>query len=198
MHIALFGTSADPPTLGHQTILHWLSQRFDIVAIWASDNPFKSGQTPMHHRMQMLKLLIEDTPSEHPNIQLRSELSSPRTLHSVQAAQQIWPHAKFTIVVGSDLIVQLPRWYQVDRWITSVNLLIIPRPGSPVAEPALAALHQLGATVTIAPIMGLDTSSSNYRNRGDRHNVSPAIQAYIHQAQLYPCQDVLKEKQPTH
>lgn len=197
MHIALFGTSADPPTLGHQTILHWLSQRFDTVAIWASDNPFKSGQTPMHHRMQMLKLLIEDTPSEHPNIQLRSELSSPRTFDSVQAAQRIWTNANFTIVVGSDLISQLPRWYQVDQWITNVNLLIIPRPGSPVSETALAALHQLGATVAIAPIMGLDTSSSKYR-KGDRHNVSPAIQAYIHQAQLYPCQDVLKEKQPMH
>ncbi|MGL5832760.1 MAG: nicotinate-nucleotide adenylyltransferase, partial [Waterburya sp.] len=31
--IALFGTSADPPTIGHQTILQWLSQHYDHVVV---------------------------------------------------------------------------------------------------------------------------------------------------------------------
>ena len=52
--IALFGTSADPPTSGHQAILLWLSQRFDKVVVWASDNPFKTHQTLLEHRMAML------------------------------------------------------------------------------------------------------------------------------------------------
>ncbi|NEQ41665.1 MAG: nicotinic acid mononucleotide adenylyltransferase, partial [Okeania sp. SIO3I5] len=42
--IALFGTSADPPTAGHETIVRWLSQNFNKVVVWASDNPFKSHQ----------------------------------------------------------------------------------------------------------------------------------------------------------
>jgi cytidyltransferase-like protein len=58
--IALFGTSADPPTSGHQAILNWLSQHYDLVAVWASDNPFKSHQTPLEHRSRMLRLLIEE------------------------------------------------------------------------------------------------------------------------------------------
>jgi cytidyltransferase-related domain len=58
--IALFGTSADPPTSGHQAILFWLSQRFDKVVVWASDNPFKNHQTLLEHRMAMLSLLIEE------------------------------------------------------------------------------------------------------------------------------------------
>ncbi|MGB3262812.1 MAG: adenylyltransferase/cytidyltransferase family protein, partial [Microcoleus sp.] len=52
--IALFGTSADPPTAGHKTILSWLSQHFDWVAVWASDNPFKSHSTSLEHRSAML------------------------------------------------------------------------------------------------------------------------------------------------
>ena len=40
--VALFGTSADPPTSGHGAILGWLSQHYDQVAVWAADNPFKS------------------------------------------------------------------------------------------------------------------------------------------------------------
>ncbi|WP_421657438.1 adenylyltransferase/cytidyltransferase family protein [Leptothermofonsia sp. ETS-13] len=60
LNIALFGTSADPPTAGHRAILVWLSQRYDCVAVWASDNPFKTHQTPLEHRMAMLQLLIND------------------------------------------------------------------------------------------------------------------------------------------
>ena len=44
MRIALFGTSADPPTAGHQKILRWLSEGYDRVAVWAADNPFKCHQ----------------------------------------------------------------------------------------------------------------------------------------------------------
>ncbi|MEY2856531.1 MAG: nicotinic acid mononucleotide adenyltransferase, partial [Cyanobacteriota bacterium] len=52
--IALFGTSADPPTIGHQTILQWLSQHYDRIVVWASDNPFKQHQTPLKFRSEML------------------------------------------------------------------------------------------------------------------------------------------------
>jgi nicotinate-nucleotide adenylyltransferase len=60
VNIALFGTSADPPTSAHQAILNWLSYHYDHVAVWASDNPFKTHQTPLEHRSTMLRLLIED------------------------------------------------------------------------------------------------------------------------------------------
>jgi len=58
MKRTLFGTSADPPTAGHQAILSWLSERYDWVAVWAAD-PLKSHQTPLSHRGSMLRLLIE-------------------------------------------------------------------------------------------------------------------------------------------
>ena len=41
MKIALFGTSADPPTIAHQKIISWLGSQFDRVAVWAANNPFK-------------------------------------------------------------------------------------------------------------------------------------------------------------
>jgi nicotinate-nucleotide adenylyltransferase len=37
MKVALFGTSADPPTAGHQAIIRWLSEHFDHVAVWAGE-----------------------------------------------------------------------------------------------------------------------------------------------------------------
>ena len=64
LRVALFGTSADPPHLGHQSILLWLAQEFDQVAVWAADNPYKAKQSPICDRAEMLRLLIETLPTE--------------------------------------------------------------------------------------------------------------------------------------
>ena len=40
--IALFGTSADPPTLGHEALLSELTKIFPKVITWASDTLIKS------------------------------------------------------------------------------------------------------------------------------------------------------------
>jgi nicotinate-nucleotide adenylyltransferase len=173
MQIALFGTSADPPTSGHQNILRWLSQQFDQVVVWASDNPFKSHQTPIEHRTTMLKILIEDI-SPHDNIALHQELSSRRTLE-----------AELHLVVGSDLIGQMPNWYKIEGLLSQVNLLVVPRPGYQVEEEKIKALQQLGGNVAIASITGLPVSSSNYRQNGDPETLTPAIQAYIEHHHLY-------------
>ena len=39
--VALFGTSADPPTMGHRALLLGLRRLYPLVATWASDNPLK-------------------------------------------------------------------------------------------------------------------------------------------------------------
>ena len=90
VHVALFGTSADPPTAGHQAILRWLARTFDQVAVWASDNPFKSHQTPLQHRAAMLQLLIDDIEPPCTNIHYYADLSHPRTLTTVEHARRRW------------------------------------------------------------------------------------------------------------
>lgn len=196
LNIALFGTSADPPTAGHQLILRWLSYRFDWVAVWAADNPFKGHQTPLAHRIAMLKLLIEDLESPYRNVHLHPELSQSRTIHTLEIAKQHWRAARFTLVIGSDLIEQLPRWYRIDDLLQEVALLVVPRPGYPLSENSLEALKHRGANLAIADLMGLNTSSTSYRERGAVDGLTPPIEDYIHREQLYTCQNASKEKQP--
>ncbi|QZZ20792.1 nicotinate-nucleotide adenylyltransferase [Leptothermofonsia sichuanensis E412] len=197
LNVALFGTSADPPTAGHQAILAWLSQHYDSVAVWASDNPFKSHQTPLQHRMAMLQLLIDDINPPRHNIWLYPELSHPRTFHTLEAAHQLWTDARFTLVIGSDLIYQLPNWYRAEDIFQQVDVLVVPRPGYPLNQLALAELQRKGARVAIADLVGLETSSTAYREKGDTEALTPPVEAYIHREHLYPCQDALREKQPT-
>jgi nicotinate-nucleotide adenylyltransferase len=186
LKIALFGTSADPPTAAHQAILAWLAQRFDWVAVWSADNPFKSHQTPLEHRAAMLKLLIETIPFHQHQIQLHQELSSPKTLITVERARQRWPGASFTLVIGSDLVRELPRWYQIETLFQQVKLLVVSRPGYALEEADLERLRQMGAEVAIADTREMPpVSSTAYRTSGDSTVLPAPVAAYISQRHLY-------------
>jgi nicotinate-nucleotide adenylyltransferase len=193
--IALFGTSADPPTAGHQAIISWLSERYDRVAVWAADNPFKSHRTSLEQRGEMLRLLIEDIEPPGQNVGFHPELSSRRTLETFEKARERWgANAEFTLVIGSDLVSQLPRWYKAEELFRQVQLLVVPRPGYSVNDADLQRLRQLGAKVAIADLTGPDVSSTAYRENGDTQALTPPIQAYIHREHLYKCQDAAKER----
>ncbi|BDA72578.1 nicotinic acid mononucleotide adenyltransferase [Rivularia sp. IAM M-261] len=194
MQIALFGTSADPPTAGHQKVLKWLSECFDLVAVWAAENPFKSHKVSLEHRVIMLQMLIDGIESHPSNVHLQQDLSSLRTLETLDKAKQKWHSAEYTLVVGSDLLTQLPRWYRIEDLLQQVKLLVIPRPGYAINETSMLRVKQLsvqgGAKITIAPITGLDVSSTSYREHGNSDALTPSVIDYINQQHLYKCQDV--------
>lgn len=184
--IALFGTSADPPTAGHQTILRWLSDRYDLVAVWASDNPFKDHQATLKQRTQMLRLVIEEIDPPGNNISLCEELSDRRTLITVQKARKIWgDDVEFTVVIGSDLVAQIRKWYRIEELLKQVQILIVPRPGYAIAQKDLEALTNLGGKYAIANFDAPRVSSSTYREEKDSDLITPAVQNYISQNHLY-------------
>jgi nicotinate-nucleotide adenylyltransferase len=188
MNIALFGTSADPPTIGHAAILQTLAAQFDHVAVWAANNPFKSEQTPLTVRHQMLALLIQELGGA--NVALHPELSDPRTWHTLERAKTIWPEANFTLVVGADLVPQLPRWYRAAELLAQVRLLIMPRRGYPIAPADRERLEAMVIGLQVATLTPPKVSSSEYREQGAHHPetlLTPGIQSYIDREQLYRC-----------
>ncbi|AFY70686.1 cytidyltransferase-related domain protein [Thalassoporum mexicanum PCC 7367] len=192
MNIALFGSSADPPTVGHKAIIEWLGQKFDLCVIWVSNNPFKSHQASMEQRLEMVRRMIAEINNAHPdrpNIELHPEISSPRSLFTVQQAQQIWPDATFHLVVGSDIVPQLHSWYHANQLLNLVNLLIVPRQGYALSEQDLEALRIRRATFAIANIGVPQVSSSAYRECDDDSGIVSSVAEYIHQEHLYEWQE---------
>jgi nicotinate-nucleotide adenylyltransferase len=184
--IALFGTSADPPTAGHQTILRWLSYNYDLVVVWASDNPFKQHQASLKQRTEMLQLAIEEIQSPRNNISLHEELSDRRTLITLQKAKEIWgSNQEFTLVIGSDLVGQIKSWYRIEELLAQVTILVIPRVGYSIDSEDLQCLEKLGGKWAIAPLNAPQVSSSIYRQEKDSKVITPAVQNYIYQQHLY-------------
>jgi nicotinate-nucleotide adenylyltransferase len=185
MNIALFGTSADPPSIGHQQILQWLDNHYDRTIVWVSDNPFKTHQASLCDRIAMMELTIAAIAAH--TITIHPELSNPRTINTVEQAKQIWQDANFTLVIGGDLVPQLPTWYRAQDLLSQVNLLVVPRQGVAIKQADIDRLVHMGTEVAIAPESTSipNVSSSDYRNNGNSSVIIPTVAAYIQRESLY-------------
>jgi nicotinate-nucleotide adenylyltransferase len=181
--LALFGTSADPPTAGHRALLAGLADSYGQVATWASDNPFKQHGASLAQRATLLQLLVDDL--DDPRIHLRQELSSPRALTTLERAEELWPGRELVFVVGGDLAAQLPHWYRAEELLRRCRLAVVPRQGFPLEAAALAALRQLGREPELLPLPVPATASSAVRARPSREQVPAALWPELVKHNLY-------------
>ena len=188
-NIALFGTSADPPTIAHQEIITWLGTQFDKVAVWAADNPFKTHGASLEQRSRMLELTIAEIDNRiDRQIKVYPNLSNRRTLETLITAQAIWEDANFTLVIGADLVEQLPQWYQAAKLLNQVKLLIVPRQGVEIEQTSIQTLINLGGQISIAPLATPAISSTIIRTMSSSESIqslNPNVAKYIQQQHLY-------------
>ncbi|MGB5136724.1 MAG: nicotinate-nucleotide adenylyltransferase [Prochlorococcaceae cyanobacterium] len=181
--IALLGTSADPPTCGHQALLEGLVDRFPRVATWASDNPMKRHGAPLEQRAALLGALVAAIGD--PRLKLAQELSSPWAITTLERAAKRWPVAELVFVVGSDLVGQIPRWKQTSAVLQRCRLAIVPRSGWPIEEAQLEALRALGGRVEVLPLAVPATASTEARRQPLREQIPAAVWPLLLQHNLY-------------
>ena len=185
--IALFGTSADPPTLGHQALLSELTKIFPKVITWASDNPDKKHKIPLHKRTQLLKILVKKI--SHPQLELVQELSSPRTIHTLKKALKLWPKASFSFVIGSDLAIQIPKWLNAKSVLNKAKIAIAIREGWPISDYEIEEIKKLGGEIELLPFRIPASSSSNFREKPQEGLVPSELLPTLLEENLYGLAD---------
>ena len=158
---ALFGTSADPPTIGHKKILEELSKIYAFTISYVSNNPKKKHIEDISIRSHLLKTLIEDL--DNPKILFNQSVSSQWAVDSIKKCKEIYEFNNLDFVIGSDLIKDIFYWKNFDKIILEVNFFIILREGYPVESNTLKMLETYKVKFKIATIKIPDTSSSNFR-----------------------------------
>ena len=181
--IALLGTSADPPTFGHQALLEGLLHHYDRVVTWASDNPMKQHVASLELRCTMLNSLVNAI--DHSRLSLVQDLSSPYTVITLKRAADLWPDQTLVFVVGSDLAEQIPRWKQTERWLPQCRLAIAHRSGWPLSANAVDQLQSRGARVDVLDLDVPASASSKLRLRPDPEQVPESIWPLLLQHNLY-------------
>ena len=187
--IALLGTSADPPSRGHQVLLEGLLTLFPKVITWVSNNPQKSHQISLEKRTMLLKALVQSISNQ--NLELIQELSSPWTIHTLEMASQKWPQDELLFVIGSDLISQVSKWEKSKDFLCKATLGIVPRIGWPVESEEIQKLQSLGAQVRLLPLEIPATASSKIRLEQSIQDVPPAVLEILLKENIYDLHRIL-------
>jgi len=95
--IALFGTSADPPTIGHKKILEELSKIYALTISYVSNNPKKTHKEKITIRSHLLKTLIEDL--DNPKILFNQKVSSQWAVESIKKCKKIYEFDNLDFVI---------------------------------------------------------------------------------------------------
>lgn len=181
--VALFGTSADPPTRGHQALLEGLLRLYPEVVTWASDNPLKQHGAPLEQRADLLGQLVAAIAD--PRLSHQQELSSPWTISTLERAAARWPGHELVFVVGSDLAPQIPSWRQAQALLERCQLAVAPRAGWPLQPGTLEQLEALGGRVVTLPLAVPATASSAVRHNPDPSQIPPALLPWLLEHNLY-------------
>ena len=181
--IALFGTSADPPTIGHKKILEELSNIYSCVITYASDNPKKKHKENIFFRNLLLKSLIKDM--NNPKIIFNQKISSQWAIESIEECKKIYPFSKVDFVIGSDLITEIFSWKNFDKIIHTVELLIIKREGYPIESKTLKMLKTNKVIFEISSLNIPNISSSMVRLNNNYSDLPKSLIDIVKKNNLY-------------
>ncbi|MFT3892845.1 MAG: nicotinate-nucleotide adenylyltransferase [Anaerolineales bacterium] len=195
--IGLFGGTFDPPHLGHLILASEAQNQLDLTRLlWilTPDPPHKQDQviTPTTHRLEMVKLAIQDNPSFELS---RVELDRPGphyTLDTVHIIAEQNPEAEIVPIIGEDSLRDLPKWHEPKELLYACHWVGVMRRPSDEANLDVLERQLPGIRSKVhyvdAPL--LEIASRDIRSRiahGEsvRYYVPKAVYEYIEDHHLY-------------
>ena len=192
MKVGIFGGTFDPIHFGHLLLAEQAREAASLHEIWfipAGEPPHKQGKplTPAEERKKMVELAVEGHPQfkVNPIELLRSGPSY--TVDTIMELRKQNPHVEFFLLVGADMVKNLPKWYKIKEIIQNVHVIGLGRPG--VDHDALPEYIE-ERLMWIPDAVETNISSSIIRerlmlNRSVRYLVPDSVYKYIKEQGLY-------------
>lgn len=134
MKVGVFGGTFDPIHLGHLLLAQQALEEGQLDQVWfipAGEPPHKRDKaiTPAHHRARMVELAIEDNPAFClSRIELEREGPS-YTIDTLEELTDKYPNYRFFLIIGADMVKDLPHWYKIKKILQYVRVIGLKRPG---------------------------------------------------------------------
>jgi len=163
--IGIFGGTFDPVHAGHIETAEAVRQALDLdrMLLVVANEPWqKEGTrsvTPAEDRMAMVVAAVEDYPDLLPDRREIDRGGPSFTIDTVEELRTEHPSADLVLVVGADVVADLPTWRETDRLAGQVTLAVVGRPGSPVVP------VPTGWRSVAVPVAPIDVSSTELRRR---------------------------------
>lgn len=134
MRIALFFGSFNPIHIGHLAIANYTVAETMTEQVWfvvSPHNPFKNKANllPEYQRLELVnRSIANDDRFRASQIEFTMPMPS-YTIDTVIRLQEKYPHATFSILMGSDQLPSFHQWKNPEQLVQLVNFMVYPRPG---------------------------------------------------------------------
>ncbi len=134
MKVGIFGGTFDPIHFGHLLLAEQAREAASLHEIWfipAGEPPHKQGKpvTPAMERKKMVELAIEGHPQFKVNPIELMRSGPSYTVDTIMELKKQNPHVEFFLLVGADMVKNLPKWYKIKEIIQNVQVIGLGRPG---------------------------------------------------------------------
>ena len=196
MRYGIYGGSFDPIHKGHIAAAAAVraSRGLDrVFLIPAAAPPHKRDgcKAPFADRLEMARLAAAGQPGlEVLDIEGRRPPPS-YTVDTVEELRENYPDAEFELLLGADMLADLPTWRRADDLVAEVTVVAFGRPGADPAAARAAFAARLGPGRCVwVEIPQLPAASSDLRERlaagADAAAwLAPEVEAYIRRHGLY-------------
>jgi len=150
VNVALIGGSFNPPHVGHLLAAYFVKATQPVDQVWwmpAFRHPFGKTLAAFEHRMKMCAAMSEDARGWLQVTDVESQLDGEgRTVDTLAFLRERHPEHQFTLVIGSDILKDLPYWKDVDRIRELARILVLQRAGHLAPEGVAPALAEVSST----------------------------------------------------
>ena len=133
MRIALFGGSFNPPHLAHQMAMLYVLETAPVDEIWlipAFRHAHGKVLAPFEDRLAMCELAARALGPRARVSDVERELGNEsRTLLTVRRLQERFAAHAFSLVIGADLLAEVPFWYGGAELQRTVPFIVVGRAG---------------------------------------------------------------------
>jgi nicotinate-nucleotide adenylyltransferase len=147
--VGIFGGSFNPPHVAHVLGVAYaqLIAGFDrVLVIPVFQHPFAKGLAAFEHRLRMCELAFAQLPFvtvSDVERQLGGESRTLRTLEHLSQAHAEWD---LRLVLGTDVLSDLPKWHRFDRIAELAPPLFLERAGHPSRSGTSGVLPEVSST----------------------------------------------------
>lgn len=184
MRTAIFGGTFDPIHCAHLIVAREAADAFSldcVLFIPAANPPHKEAGAPYEDRYKMVEIACAVDPRFVPS-RLEEGRERSYSIHTIERLQAIGGPQTLFFVIGADAFAEILTWYRWKDVLSSVEFIVVTRPGHVYSSPTGARVHRLE---TVA----LPVSSSEIRKalaRGETPpELPPSVAAYIRAHGLY-------------
>lgn len=129
--VGILGGSFSPPHIGHVLAAHYALMRWPlkkILVVPSFSHPFGKPLPPFDHRLAMCRLAFAHLKDFVEICDVERDLGGVSyTVETVRELTKRNPDERYRLIVGGDILPDLPKWRQIEELTHLAPMLVIPR-----------------------------------------------------------------------